>query len=351
MKDSLKITTYDIARELGISQSTVSRALNNSPLISQDVKEKILIKAKEKGYLCNHLAKSLITGKSGSIGILASGFQVDITGVKIIAIDDEIRRNGLHPHIAYTRSESELSVAKAIELITRGIDGLILLSPNILNEKDILNYQKLIELKKPLVIITDNKLSLKCGQVIQTFDKAYENACFHLVDNKCEDIFVFWKNEPLPEALKDQRFEAIIKYLKYSSRYTPQNILLIAESIFHPALNYKSDAICKNQSAKIETLLKRNSGRTGIICHNDMIAMQVLATALKLGMKIPDELMITGYNNSSVSVYANPQLSTVASQPEELAKVALELLCEQIRDSELHERTAMVPCRFIHRET
>jgi LacI family transcriptional regulator len=354
MRAGAKKTSVEIAAALGVSQSTVSRALNNSPLITDAVKESVLAKARELGYIRNHLAKSLATGKSGIIGVLASGLQVDISGAKVIALDDEIRRRGFHPYITYTRSESELALVKASELVERGADGLILLGAEAYSRSDSANYNRILKLGVPTVIVTDTGLPNKCAQVVQSCDDACAEAVSYLIRSGRSEIFILWKRQTPEEARADHRLRTISETLKKQAGFNADNIIPLAASVPHPALSDNSEAIIQKQSDETAEFLRRArpAGKTAVICHNDMVAAGLLTTALKIGVRVPEDLMIVGYNNSSVSIYTNPQLTTISQSPEALAKETLELLEAGIsRRGAAQTTVKTVPCKFIQRGT
>jgi LacI family transcriptional regulator len=149
---SKRTTINDIARELGLTSASVSRALNDHPRISVDTKKSVQAKALEMNYRQNKLASSLRSGKSHTIGVIIPSAQINFFGSVVHGIQNMASVNG-YTIILYQSEENQALEQKAIEtFLDARVDGIL-----VSISKETTDYSHFVELKKkkiPLVFLT-----------------------------------------------------------------------------------------------------------------------------------------------------------------------------------------------------
>ncbi len=346
----MAVTTYDIAKIANTTQATVSRALRDDPSISIETKKRIKKLANDLGYRPNLLAKSLTEGRTYTIGILMSAYHLEVASAKILAIDRLARERGYHIYIGYTKGEQPLAFELAQDFISRGVDGLIVYgSFDAYPESRI---RKLTEIKSNLpIVFLESNLSFPCWQVNSDKKRAYTDAIKYLANRGYDKIYAFWKDMPDDDMSKDPRYNGLIEGLRVTQLGGKQNIYKLFKNILSSAM-MGSDEKIRNLANKIREFFLTHRSRQAIVCYNDLVAIQAVSIANQLGIKIPDELAIIGFDDITATRLIVPPLTTIAQPIEQLATKAVEMLVNLIENKQHNfPETVMIPCELKIRAT
>lgn len=335
MQKKSEPTIHDIARELKISASTVSRALQNNPRISMKTRERITAMAEKLGYRPNTLASNLRNKRSNTIGIVVPlinryFFSSVISGVEEVAFNA-----GYTVVIAQSNDLANKEIAIVQAMFANRVDGLII---SIAMEET--NYEHLKIFKKksiPLVL----------------FDRAVpEIETNHIV---VDDLMGGFR---VTQHLLEQGYQRI------GHMAGPQNL----KTYFDRKKGYRQ-ALEKNGIPFDESLVVTNSLRAddgikaaeyflnlptppdAIFCGNDTTALSAMIYLRDKGYRIPEDIGIVGFSNEPFARVVSPAISTISQPAFLMGQKAAEMILEQIEHRDKGFRTLVLPTELIIRES
>ncbi len=297
-------TIYEVSRLAGVSLATVSRVINGSDKVTEKTRKRVTDAMQTLGYQPNSIAQSLASNRSNSIGVLVSEFHGPFYGTMLSGMESELRKARKHVVVAAGHSDAEME-KEAIEfLISRRCDALIL-------HVDALSDEYLVRLSEsttPIVFINRlvPELSERCissdnemggylaGQAL--LQKGHQNfACI---------------TGPRWKADTQARLAGFQRALQ------EKNIALPEASIYEG--DFRETSGCKG----IKQLLKAHPQLTAVFCCNDQMASGAYEGLRELGIAIPDQFSVVGYDDTAVARYLYPKLTTVHNPVENMGRMA-----------------------------
>lgn len=312
MKSGL-VTIKDIARELKISASTVSRALKNHPDISEETKLAVNELAKKLNYQPNALALSLKQRRSSTIGVIIPEivhyfFSSVISGIEDVAYDA-----GFNVIICQSNERYDREVANARTLLANRVDGILVSVSK--ETRDYNHFYNLRDHEVPLVFYDRVVPGFDADQIIiDDLDAAYR-ATKHLIDGGFKKIFHFAGPQNL--LIGQQRKQGYINAL-IEAGIEVKNEWIIEADNFEKA---------RNAAIKI---LEDKIPIDGIFAVNDLTAIGAMQTLQKRGVKIPHEIAIVGFSDGRLSGITDPTLTSVDQHGYEMGTMATEMLLKRI---------------------
>ena len=334
-----KATLKQIAKELNVSVSTVSKALNDSPEISELTKVKIKEYAKLKNYKPNVIGLNLKNRKTKTIGviipnILNSFFAKVFSGIEKVA--DEKGYNV----IMCISNESLKKEMHTLEMLSNGtIDGFIVsVSEEAQKKHQYEHFSAIINDGTPIVMFDRIAEDIDCDKVIvDDFDSALDSTQ-HLINLGCKNIALLSSIDNL--SVGKLRAEGYLKALELNKIAINNNIILRTDS--EDDLN-----------DKIESLIDENP-IDGIFALDETDSVAALKFGLKKGYKIPEELSIIGFADGILaSRRLAPRLTTVSQHGIEIGEVAAKLLIDRLESKEEHipYETRVIKTKLKERES
>lgn len=329
----MSITMKDIAAKLGVSESTVSRAINNKPGVGEDTKQKILNLARRYNYQPNLLARNLARQESNMIGLIlpdiSSLFYSEVTR----AIQDIATKHGYQVMICNTDSDEKRESAYIEWLQGNKIAGIIFLGNGLANNKIInlglsgypivLANRLVEEVMLPSVIIDNNT-------------GAFE-ATKHLLERGHKRIALI--NGPKDNLTAQNRFRGYREALKeYNLDYDPKLII-----------NKDWSRECGYQG--FLELLNLEEPPTAIFAANDLISVGVIEAIKMGGYLIPEEIAVVGFEDTIVTSIIEPPLTTVAQPMYELGSNSAKKLFSLIEDEDIEENIEILTSKLIVRKS
>ena len=311
------ITIKDIAKALGLSTSTVSRALRGSYEISSETKKLVLEYAEKINYRPNPIALSLKERRSSSIGVVVceianTFFSQAINGIESIAYN-----KGYHVIISQSHESYEREMVNVQHLASRSVDGLLVSLSS--ETKDISHFMKLHEKGLPIVFFDRVTSEIVTHKVIVDNYKGSYDATVHLINNGYKRIahitsapYLSITKERLDgykNALSENGIAFNEKYVQFSNHGG-----MIAEEI----------------EETINNLLSQKQKPDAIVTAGDRVTTCTLSILKKLNIKIPDDIAVVGFTNSSIPDIFDPPLTTIRQPAFEMGQVATELLIQLI---------------------
>ena len=335
-----KATLKQIAKELNVSVSTVSKALNDSPEISEQTKTKIKEYAKLKNYKPNVIGLNLKNRKTKTIGviipnILNSFFAKVFSGIEKVA--DEKGYNV----IMCISNESLEKEAHTLEMLSNGtIDGFILsVSEEAQKQNNYDHFKEIINDGTPIVMFDRIAEGIDCDKVIvDDFDSALDSTQ-RLIDLGCKNIALLSSVDNL--SVGKLRFEGYLKALEKNNIPVNTNLIIRTDSE-------------EDLKVQMEVVFAKNK-IDGIFALEENDSVAALRMGLKKGYKIPEELCIIGFADGILaSRRLSPSLTTVSQHGIEIGEEAAKLLIKRLEDDSEEEppyETKVIKTVLKERET
>lgn len=339
-----KITLKQIARELEVSISTVSKALKNSREISKDTTEKIQAFAKLYNYKPNNIAISLKNRRTKNIGVIIPDIVHHFFTTVFRGIEQFADTRGYNV-IACVSDESLEKEVINMELLANGsIDGFIMaLSAETQLKNDFYHLKEIIDQGMPLVLfdrVTDEVICDKV--VINDFEASYM-AVKNLIDNGRKRIALVTTESYLN--VSEKRAQGYYKALKDHNLELDESLIL--------RLPYQFE-----DETKSEVFFEANKNKMdAVLCVNEIFAVRSMRIAQKNGIKIPEDIAFIGFTDGILSKLASPALTSVDQHGERMGEIAARMLIDKIErdeDKESEEetfRTEVIEATLIERES
>lgn len=328
------ITIKDIARELGISVSTVSRALQNHPDISEKTKEQVKACARELNYKPNIMASNLRTNKNTTIGVVIPELNHHFFASVLDGIEQTANEAGYNILICQSGETKEKEIQNVQMLLNSRVAGMLVgVSKETLNLQ---HLQDVINSSIPLVLYDRPCPSLACDQVVSDDYTGAYNAVEYLIQTGCKRIVYF--SSPMQLEVAHRRYQGWRDALQRYGLWDEHTTIRTCDT---------------RANATIETpiVMMQENKPDAIFCVNDHCASGVLYAAQILGLRIPEDLSICGFSNAALCRTTSPMLTTVEQHGVEIGKRAMQRLLRRLEGDERIAQTEMIPTDLIARET
>jgi LacI family transcriptional regulator len=337
MASKAKVTIHDIAEKLNITASTVSRALNDNPRISDVTKKAVLKVAKQLNYQPNNIAAALRNGKSYIIGIIVptadrAFFSSVVRGIEEIA-------NQLNYKViicqSYDNYEKEVQTIDA--LLSARVDGIIASLGK--NTENFDHFKRPQEKGIPLVLFDRTTDALEVSQVVVDDYLGAYKVVEHLIQQGCRRIAHF--TSPKKVSVFKERLRG----------YT--DALRDYEIPFREELVIKSNLQLEDGRASMETLLALGERPDAVFSASDYGAMGAMQILKARKIKIPEEVALAGFGNEPFTSFSDPALTTVDQFSLTMGKITAELFFEHLKagDRKLVPQKTVLKPELIVRES
>ena len=316
----MAVSIKDIARIAGVSHSTVSRALRNSPLIPAHTAERIQRIAKESGYLASAVARSLVTRRTYAIGVVVTSISDPFNGEVVGGIEEVANRSGFSIILATSQADPDREMTVVRSFQERRVDGILIASSRV----GALYVPLLSEFGIPIVLLNNQHPSEFVHSVtVDNVDGALR-ATRHLI--ALGHKRVAYLGDRLGLQSDKERYEGYTTALGEAKLPVRRELVVQGDG--------------KPQGAReaARELLALPERPTAIFCYNDMSALGVLEHASERGLQVPRDLSIVGFDDLFFTPFLQPPLTSVRQPKRELGRRAMELLLMLLK-GESHEKS------------
>ena len=341
-----KVTLKQIARELDVSISTVSKALKNSKEISEDTREKVQAFAKLYNYKPNNIALSLKNRKTKTIGVIIPEIVHHFFSKVIRGIELYANNKGYNVIVGLSNESFDKEVINMEMLANGSIDGFILsISKETLQLQDYHHFNETINQGMPIVMFDRVVKEINCDKVIVDDYKGAKNAVTKLLKNGCKNVALITTKDYVN--VGRFRTQGYISALEDHQLVPEPSLILKVDDESLTEYNLS------NLEMEITQLFQENPKIDGVFAVNEIYAITVMKIARKLGKEIPDDLQIIGFTDGVLSRHAIPGLTTVSQHGQKIGEKTAELLIERIEKEDFSEnvQTIVVETELIERES
>lgn len=335
-----KVTLKQIAKELDVSISTVSKSLRDSSEISEDTRQKVQAFAKLYNYKPNNIALSLKNRKSKTICIIIPEIIHHFFATVISGVEHVANKKGYNVIVCLSDESFDKEVINMEMLANGSIDGFIMsLSKETQQKKDFHHITEVINQGMPVVMFDRVTNDILCDKVIIDDNLAAFNATQYLIDKGYKKIALITTVDYV--SVGKLRTEGYSKALKNNDIAVDENLILKIEDT-------------DNFESHIESLISNNE-IDAIFAVNEIFAVTAIKTATRLGKKVPNDLSIIGFTDGIISKYSSPSITTVGQNGVKMGEKAAVMLIEKLEieeeDYEEQYKTEVIETELIERES
>jgi LacI family transcriptional regulator len=335
-----KVTLKQIAKELDVSISTVSKSLRNSLEISEDTRQKVQAFAKLYNYKPNNIALSLKNKKTKTICIIIPEIIHHFFATVISGVENVANENGYNVLVCLSDESFDKEVINMEMLANGSIDGFILsLSKETQQKKDFHHITEVINQGMPVVMFDRITNDILCDKVIIDDTLAAFNATQFLIDKGFTKIALITTVDYV--SVGKLRTEGYIKALKNNDINVDETLILKIEDT-------------ENFEPFIHELLQNNPDVEAIFAVNELFAVTAIKQANKLGKKVPEDLSVIGFTDGIISKYSSPSITTVGQNGIKMGGKAAKMLIERLEAEEEEEeqyKTEVIETELVERES
>ena len=319
MKENVQLTMKDIAREFNTSVATVSRALKDSPRISEEKRRAIQQYAKEHNFFPNFRAESLRNSKVMQpriIGVIVPELAHYYFSTVLAGIEEEARARDYRIMVAQSNEKYEREVKICQSFYENKVCGIIVSQAKDTTKYD--HFNQLLESGVPLVFYDRICTGVNADRVVVDDYQGAYNAVTHLIETGCKRIAFY--GSPMTLEISKNRHNGYVDALKRHG-IEPDDTLM---------------RFCDNRSdAEIITpeLLEREDRPDAFFAVNDDTAIGIMYAAKRMGFKVPDDISICGFTNGQRAIACDPMLTTVEQRGKRVGEEAADILIGHVEGS------------------
>ncbi|MEH0153053.1 LacI family DNA-binding transcriptional regulator [Limibacter armeniacum] len=331
-------TIHDIAKALNLNSSTVSRALNNHPRISEKTRLMVQKTAKKLAYQPNSMAANLRKSSSKTIGVVIPRISRHFFSQAISGIEETAYAEGYSVVICQSMENEKREIRNIDTLISSRVDG-ILISPAIGTK----SYKHLNQIKErdiPLFFFDRYIEEVDASKILTDDFKIARQLAQHLIDQGCKKMAVITGDRQA--SIYRDRINGIYETLKENG-FNMESQLLIKET----------ELIYENGEQAIREWLKQGVEFDAVLGLSDMVAISALKVLQEEGIKVPEDVMVAGFSNEPASALISPAITTVGQPAYEIGQLAVKKLLHFLKEEnpmDAHE-IAILKSELIIRES
>jgi LacI family transcriptional regulator len=321
------VSIEDIARVAGVSHSTVSRALRNSPIISLEMRERIQQLARDMKYVPNGIAQSLQMQRTNTIGLVVTSIADPFFGEVVRGVEEVAQTAEFSVLLNASHNDPDREITAIETFQHRRVDGIIVADSRL--SASYKKHSRLIEV--PTILINSQAEGPDANlHFVTTEDRlGTQLAVEHLIQLGHRAIgYLGVGNRPRSNQLRLESYRATLQAAGLACR-DEWVVVAGAENLRH------------EDDAKVgQELLPRllAAGVTAVFCHNDMLAVGALLACRELGLDVPRDLSLVGFDDIALAKYVTPPLTTLHQPMLELGRSAMQMLLDLIDHKEVKNK-------------
>lgn len=310
-------TIKDIGKMLGISTSTVSRALRGRPDVNPETKKAVKDLAEKLNYQPNLVALSLVKKKTKTIGVIIPSFTTCFYSEAISGIQEVAHNAGYHIMICQTNENYESEKRNIDIMLSSRVDGFI---ASITRETENMDhFQNLVNKGIPLVMFNRTGNLDVPMVMVDDFDGAYK-VTKHLIDVGCERIAHISGPESL--MISKNRLRGFLAAMKDSNKKIHENLVVYSD------FSLESGIACTKE------LLQKSKRPDGIFAVCDTAAFGAIHVIKKAGLRVPDDIAVAGFTNEPMAQIIEPSLTTVSQPIYRIGQTAAKMFIDMMEEGE-----------------
>lgn len=336
------VTLKDLAKRLGVSVTTVSKALKDYPDIGKETKEQVKKLAKELNYQPNIHAVNLRVQKSRTLGVIIPKIEHYFFAKVLNGIIQEAEKNGYLVITLFSEDDVDLEKNQVGLLINKRVDGILMVLSHESQLHEQSHIMDILAHDIPLVLLDRTSSAIPCSKVLIDEQKAGYKAVMHLLRNGAQNILYLGASNWQLNYRK--RFNGYVQALhKYEK---PEEKRLIRHC--------QSNQIGEGFEQALEAL-QQNPDIDAVFASTDFLAFGALKAIKHLGKRVPEDIALFGFSNWFIDDYTEPSISSVKQHSIRMGEEGVKLILKEIHDKEKNieneKQVIMLPTELIIRNS
>jgi len=328
------ITIKDVAKQAGVSISTVSRVINDSKPVTDEVKQKVLDVIKETGYIPNPLARSLVTKKSQLIGVIVPEVSDSFVNEILNGIEEVAKMYDYEILLANTYSDKAQEL-KCINLLrAKQVEGIVMISWKV--EEEHINYIQNCGIPASYISKTARDYDIHTVSVNNT--EATYDMTKYLIEKGHKDIAFIMTSQD-DTVLEMERLSGYEKALKEKNIKINKDLIKYGETTYEAG--YSS----------MKELLNEGKVPHAAFVTGDEAAIGAINAICDAGYRVPEDISVAGFNDVKIAKIYRPKLTTVHQPLYDMGAVAIRMVIKMINNEPLEDKKIELPYRIVERES
>lgn len=311
------VSIEDIAQAAGVSHTTVSRALRDSPLISREVRERVQSLALEMGYIPNALAQGLRGERTNTIGLVVTTIADPFVGRVVRGVEEIAQQRDISLFLSVSNNDPDREMAVIETFHRRRVDGIIVAAAQLTAQHE----KRLNRLRVPTVLINQQaETDLKHHHSVSIDDySGARQAVRHLLDLGHRSVgFLGAGSRPRSNRARLQGYRDAL-----ASAGVEPNPAWVCGT---PAdARYHTDDV-RGAQELLPSMLE--AGITALFCYNDLMAVGALLACRTFGISVPEQLSLVGFDDIELAQFVTPALTTVHQPKLRLGQTAITMILD-----------------------
>ena len=326
-------TIKDVAKKAGVSISTVSRVINDSKPVTNEVKQRVLDVIKETGYVPNPLARSLVTKKSQLIGVIVPEVTDTFAAEVLNGIEEISKMYDYDILLANTYSEKDLEVKNINLLRAKQVEGIVMISWDI--DKDVVGL--LEDSGIPAVYISKTTRDFDIYNVSINNNSAVKDMTNFLLDRGHKKIVLL--NTTFQTNLADERLTG------YRDAIVGRGLKV------HEGFIKSCGPTFDDGYMAVKEMLESKVDVDAIFATSDEVAIGAINACFDLGYKVPEDISVVGFYDIEFSKMCRPKLTTVKQPLYDMGAVAIRMIIKMVKGIEIDEKKVELPYTISDRDS
>lgn len=319
---------YDISKRAGVSIATVSRVLNNSPHVSPATRQKVLAIINDSGYVPNAFARGLGLNSMKTIGLLCPDASDPYQSRALAYLEHAFRSRNYDCLLSCTAQGLEARKAGVELLKSRHVDGMVLMGSSFIEDSEKDNdYIRQAAQHVPLVLLNGSFVCEGVYCVVCDDQRANMEAALHLIDTGCKRILYLYHNK---------NYSGRRKLAGYYAALEARGIAVDESLVCYFDQDKMSVHDIRDQLLQME---KQGITFDAVLASEDSLGIGALKYARASGRKVPEELSVIGYNNSTFCNFCEPELTSVDNKLKAICDHIVETMMGVLEGKEMPQQT------------
>lgn len=315
------LTLKDIAREMDLSVSTISRALRDDPSIGPETRQRIKDFANKHRYRPNVMAASLRKNVSSVIGVIIPEVSNQFFSLIIAGMEEVAEKNNFSLIIVQSNEDYEKEVRAVHTLLRFRVAGILISQAKNTERYD--HFEEILHDRVPLLFFDRICTGVLTDKVVVTDYLGAYKAVEYMIKTGCKRFAYFGSNSTL-EIAKNRK-------AGYRDALLANNLPVDPDLIFDCDTGEHAQTLSR-------TVLAMDNPPDAILAMNDSTAAGILYTAKRMGVKIPEQLSLCGFGDGYISQHTDPTITSIDQFPFDMGQQAMEMLIRKIKDPELYDQ-------------
>lgn len=334
----MKITIQDVAKSANVSVATVSRVINGNYPVKEETREKVQKVIRELNFIPNIQARELTRQKSTAIGVVVPSINNMFFPEVVTSIETKLKEKGYSLILCCSNNDKNEEVQCINELLARNVAGVIVLDPNSANIYS--NFYESISKTIPIVFVNGHLSVENISSVCNDEALGAQVALKYLISHNHKNILFIRGEHSASYDIKEHIYTDLLRSI---DNYNSANIINIGKG--------NSSQTVDKTISKVTLALKNDKSLTAIFACNDLMAVGAINACKRLGLKVPSDISIIGFDNIELSKIVEPKLTTVDQNMALLGENSAELLLEKINNNNDFSKKIILNNKLIIRET